>query len=836
MSSLFSDYDINSEEMNPGSNSSTTLFCLSKANSSSISKTNSTNISKINEPPIYEQLEPNNFFLEINTKNSFKINYNKDYSYLENKLNKDLQSDLSLELKLTYSYLNILFPKCNQDPFSISQNISKLLYPNQKKKIIKEIKEQIEFFINNNSNKKNNVLILNLITLREIGYILYCSYGLFKNYNIDNIQKFKNAVDNIIKKNINIYKDYADFCTQRKKEQKIYDVNKFITKKKNDYTLPLELIFLIKYLSNINTLDINFEQLKLQKNDLYLYILVLINIQIIFPKINFIKINLTNIQFQNDIYSRFFRMEKEALKKTNKYIKAYNYKYDENRFKKKWDFSNSFYIQEIKNLHYNKKKSDNLQLESDLINENIHINEIIVKNSNILSSILITFYSFYEFININKLELIINDSYTNEYQYFFKKHCLIDIPTFFHILNFLKAKDSIKSLNVELNILDYQIAKKIFYLIHKNNSLNELQISFFSSDISYLPQTIYKLYTQYINIKKENKIYFIEEPETEMLNHINKYFEKNLNLLFDIITKKTNLNKLGLYFEVPSILINNQKYMILILKFIINILFLLDDENSKINNLTLLSPFTILDTNIFPTIDDYLEDLEINEKNQSLLYLNIHLKIYKVVNIKKLITTNLIILNIGDFDLFSFEILIDYLISYKFTFYSKLKNLTIGLLKSIIDYDQKIHDLFNKLYSIKKHFLYELNIYTNLLIDSKKKYIDLINIFKYRWISLSTVTLNNLSTQTIEEFKNCINDINYLVPAFVDEIKSSDNKNNNIIKIYWDLKYFFMNKYKENRYKDDFIYVYDKIIYGIFKYLCYERKMTINHNYQQFNK
>ncbi len=367
MSSLFSDYDINSEEMNPGSNSSTTLFCLSKANSSSISKTNSTNISKINEPPIYEQLEPNNFFLEINTKNSFKINYNKDYSYLENKLNKDLQSDLSLELKLTYSYLNILFPKCNQDPFSISQNISKLLYPNQKKKIIKEIKEQIEFFINNNNNKKNNVLILNLITLREIGYILYCSYGLFKNYNIDNIQKFKNAVDNIIKKNINIYKDYADFCTQRKKEQKIYDVNKFITKKKNDYTLPLELIFLIKYLSNINTLDINFEQLKLQKNDLYLYILVLINIQIIFPKINFIKINLTNIQIQNDIYSRFFRMEKEALKKTNKYIKAYNYKYDENRFKKKWDFSNSFYIQEIKNLHYNQKKSDNLQLESDLI-------------------------------------------------------------------------------------------------------------------------------------------------------------------------------------------------------------------------------------------------------------------------------------------------------------------------------------------------------------------------------------------------------------------------------------------------------------------------------------
>ena len=30
-----------------------------------------------------------------------------------------------------------------------------------------------------------------------------------------------------------------------------------------------------------------------------------------------------------------------------------------------------------------------------------------------------------------------------------------------------------------------------------------------------------KLYSEYINVKKENKIYFIEEPETEMLNYIN---------------------------------------------------------------------------------------------------------------------------------------------------------------------------------------------------------------------------------------------------------------------------------------------------------------------------
>ena len=61
------------------------------------------------------------------TKNSFNIDYSKDYSDLENKLDKELQIDSNTELKITSSYLNLLFPKCSQDPFSISQNIVKML-------------------------------------------------------------------------------------------------------------------------------------------------------------------------------------------------------------------------------------------------------------------------------------------------------------------------------------------------------------------------------------------------------------------------------------------------------------------------------------------------------------------------------------------------------------------------------------------------------------------------------------------------------------------------------------------------------------------------------------
>ena len=307
MSTIFSDYDVNSEEMNPESNSSTTLLSISKTGSTTFSKTNSMNIPKIKD----NQSESYNYFLEINTKNSFNLNYSQEFSDLENALNKEIQSESNLELKIINSYLNNLFPKCNQDPFLISQYISRLLYSSQRKKMNKEIETQLEFFVKNKKIKSNTLpLCLNNFVI--MGYILHCSYNNFKSYNIDNLQKLKKCVNEIDTNGINIINDYDKFCNERKKD---FNIRKFISKRKNKYCMPCELIFLINYLKNINILDITFEEVKLEISDFYLYVLTLLNLQIILPRIDYIKINTINIALQMDIYSRFFRLEKYALKK-----------------------------------------------------------------------------------------------------------------------------------------------------------------------------------------------------------------------------------------------------------------------------------------------------------------------------------------------------------------------------------------------------------------------------------------------------------------------------------------------------------------------------------------
>ena len=145
MSLLIQDYDIYSEDLNPSSNSSKAILSIYNATYSTTStnsiitkSSSSNNIRdniKIKETYLKEKNESNNYFLEINSKNSFKINYyNKYLTDLDNILNINNQNDLNLESKIKNTYLNIIFPKCNQDTFLISQYIIKIIYSNQNQK------------------------------------------------------------------------------------------------------------------------------------------------------------------------------------------------------------------------------------------------------------------------------------------------------------------------------------------------------------------------------------------------------------------------------------------------------------------------------------------------------------------------------------------------------------------------------------------------------------------------------------------------------------------------------------------------------------------------------
>ena len=755
------------------------------------------------------QNQSTNFFIEINKKNSFEVNYNKDYSYLEGLLiQKGIKTemDYSQDFFLIYDYLNNFFPDCNFDQFLTSLYISNNIINNQNKKEVKNIYKDFDFFFQNPKEIKPNSTISIDKHFREIGYLLCYTYDKLKKYNIEHMNKFSEEINNIIiKPKINIYDEFVEFAKTKNNIKNDSVFRMFINKNKEKYNLPCELILLMNYFKNIYNVNIDYENLFLDERDFLLLSITLINISIIFPKMNYLKLNLNNLPLQNDTNNFYYLLEKDALNYSNKYIKLINSMFEQKN---------------------NNTTKDNSII--DFANKDITINDIISKHKNILSSIIITFLCFQKFIIMNKIDLTIDENYKEQFQSLFQKYCCLNSSDSFHIINLMQMKDDVFDLKLNLNFLDYITTSKLLEFIYKNKLVYLLELSLFSSEDSYTNETLYKLFSQ-LKEKDDDKNYknkfnYNEEPEIYFLNNMINYFEKNLSLLFDIIATKKSLSKLILYINIPSILISNQLYMILILKFVFNILILLDDDNYGLNVLTLYSPNVILNKDKCPCLDDYLEEFDVAQKNKTLLELNLHVQIYKLINIKKLVSTNLIILNIGDFDIISFATFINYITSYKFSINSNLKKITIGLLKSIIDFSSKVKSLIARLFSIKIFCLIELNLSSNILIEQKSEYIYLISSLKYNCISSSNIILNEKSKKIIEANKDIRNRIKYLELNFKQDTNSNKQKKFDVKKCYWIFKFFLLKKTKMDN--NDI----NKIIFGIFKYLIYEYNMKITHN------
>ena len=91
--------------------------------------------------------------------------------------------------------------------------------------------------------------------------------------------------------------------------------------------------------------------------------------------------------------------------------------------------------------------------------------------------------------------------------------------------------------------------------------------------------------------KKEINNNGIISPESFLLQEFLPFFIENLEVLFELIRTKINkLEILSFNFDIPEIITINQRYLIGILKFILNILFLVYTPKTKIKKLIILSP------------------------------------------------------------------------------------------------------------------------------------------------------------------------------------------------------------------------------------------------------
>ena len=473
------------------------------------------------------------------------------------------------------------------------------------------------------------------------------------------------------------------------------------------------------------------------------------------------------------------------------------------------------------------------------------------ENLIIFDFILMTFCGISLNKSVRKLTILSNDFYAKEIIDYMKNFFELDSKVVFHLFDILFNKtNGLDVLNMEINSLDKYTFKKLLELIYINISLTSINLSFFSAEASSSIISLFKIYSEQIKYPKDIKDYIIMKGkyfnigdfERKILDDISKYFFDYLEMLFRIIKNKKDLKELGLNFDLPTILINNNNYKISIFKFILNIIMLINNNElnnmSNIKKLTLLSPKITFDKKFGINIDNFFKSITLYKSAKTLINLNIEFQFYKISNIKNIISTNLFQLNIGDLDLFTFDKLVTYLTSYQFSSKSNLSHLSIKILGMITNFNTQFKQILQKLFGINLKNMLELNLITNLTIDKKANYLFLIKLLQNNWIPSYTITLNENSKKTIAYF-NLFGrkKITYLVSESIqnvifNNIYSNISKRNNFNgnDVYWILKYMFIRKKKEYSVNLEFFEI-KFLIFTILKYLFLTSNIKIEHKY-----
>ena len=797
-------------------------------------------------------------YLQIDGSYSFKA---IDENYLEN-INNNIGGE-SDNYDNIYYILSEILKKINisyEDVFDYSLKLSKKYYAD---------KNLIEIFLDvllkQNQSYNLEVLILNNDTLNKIGKILSFAYNQLDSYKIRNYDTLLKKLEKAKNSDVNIYIDYSIWSSSQKKA----NFTTFFAKHRKKYELPPEILILINTYEEVKTIIFEIDDLK--SENFHFFELAVLNLHLLLNSLTNIKFNFIWKKIEQALFNRKKEKYETFCSRINSNFKPFDIFFNDISYlKQKWDFSHK-----LKFYNTNEGLKTEPLIEDFKLDQYGNRLDIIRKNANLFEYILMCFFSlnFYNTKNIN-FELIMNNSFSTEYylilneiyqfEWAKKSFHLFHI---FDVLLFNNLINNIKAFNTEINSLDDRSFKKIMNFLYYNNTISSLNMSFFSADLTYIPQSLYMIYSESFDspnsengnkeLKKnfdENTYLFceIKEIEDKILEKLFKPFVDNLAALFEIIKSKHSLEELGFNFDVPFNIRNKSKYMNAIFKFILNIIFYVSKQ--KIKKFCLISPYTTIDPVTKPGIDSLINNINF-KKNKYYEELTLQMQFYNMESITSFLNSRLINLNLGNMDLYTFKTLCNYICKHEFVKSSSLKSITIGLMESINEFTDEIKFLFRKLFGIKINNLYSLNLFTGLCLSDKKQYIDLLEIINYNWIIQYLITLDDNSKNVYKKEKNELLNLRCLVPIFwekkLEEHKNKKNRNKAKeidYDIYCYLKYLFNNKYKpyesykpkkpseRNKSYPAKDIIVKKILFDILKYLYVSQIPKVFHDYQDINK
>ena len=422
-----------------------------------------------------------------------------------------------------------------------------------------------------------------------------------------------------------------------------------------------------------------------------------------------------------------------------------------------------------KNNNFNKKESDNMELNN------------LKKYSNILDLIIIYTFFIDKFPLLNNLEINIPENFKKIIEDNFNNQGISSpVP---HPLEYFCSLNNLKYLKVGFNALDPFLFDKVFYLIQNNSNLKYLTIDFFPKEEN---EKEFNFLSNLLKLSEEstNDTYLLKRKTIKLNNNDNKdvlknillnelieNFEINIEKLFILLQTKKNLEKLVLILNEPNIFLDekNDDYYLILLKFIYNILNLINKENFILKSFKMISKYFKFDSNKNKSIEEFLTGINFNEKNKNLTDFELNFQINNLKNISNLISYNFQILYLGSLDKVSLHNFISFYKNKNFIDKSELLSLSIELNENISSYEECKEELIELLKNECPKNLSEFGIFCKFNINE-----------------------NDLSELLANGNGNCIH-------KYIFKIKGENIDKNKYDKNIYDKKLYYIDKIIRNK-------------------------------------
>ena len=769
-------------------------------------------------------------YLCISSSNKFKIMDNMHLALV----NDNFQKSLGVLEENAFGnffqlFFNKIFPiKTNSDLYF--QNIflvDKYFSYYQIREMI-DISESMNFMLNYDYNGEFS---LNKEMIEHIGNILVYGFDKIKNkfklYLIKSYADFKEKLENVKFHQIDLLNEYynQEFFLKKKNKDSNKKMQKYVYFKepftdsdgnvlgKESKFLPNELILLLNKLQYIKTLSINIENVFSDINnnakvtlETIKFLIILINIQWILPNILVVNFNVSNMKFSNSLIDIMSLKLSQEIKKVNIYERKTYYSMNEIPTYNNYDLilkqkssnsskANNDILEQNLNLEIdssddeeysikdnNKKEisnEDNNIIENKKLTKKDMIKGIYTnylnKYNKVLDLIIITTYYIRILDKLHALNMKCPDVFSSEIRECYNS---INNTKEINFLNLLVDVDHLNILDIEFNSLDFINFEKILGLINANSNLSSLKLIFFSFDKFYSSGGIFKILSDIndpnlsMDLLNKNQNF-----ENSVLNQffLDK-FQKNLEILSILLRNRhKSLNELSLLLNIPTLILNNDNYILSLIKFIINVFIFFCFDKNQIKIFKLIAPLINLDNRKTIFLNNLFGKVTPDNLN-NVHTLILQFNFYKMNNIINLLSANLTTLSIGNFDLDTFSSFVTKITSDEFLKESKLVNIKIVLNENIIEYDGIFKDCFSKLLQKYPKNLLNFDILTNIKINCEQLH-EIIVLIKKSYVNKFIITFNKESESAIKEIIK--KDLTYVV----NMNKESEQNLKNLTKV-----------------------------------------------------